>query len=330
MAGWREGRAAGLVSAMAARFSVRVLAPMDGAVPDGIVVAALPDEEPAARLVSLLSPPAPGGTGPARPPADPGPAPGHRRPPAPGGAVRGRAPGGRVPHHRPADLRRLPDAGGAGDRGWRRSRPAGGRRWRPARAVAVSAASADDVDLLTSWGARAAVLVADGSAPAAWGPLADAVAQGRGGLGRIVSPTSSRRLTDAGVRRARLRGQWLSGRVPAGRSVDDVVGAAGGRAGPGRHRRRRSPSGPAAGGWWRPTSTPPARTGGSCSRGACGAPATSTGRRTSGGCWRSSADLPAAVEAGRAAGDRGRGRRPGGAGPRRRPGRRGSPHPRRR
>ena len=39
-----------------------------------------------------------------------------------------------------------------------------------------------------------------------------------------MSPTSSLRLTDTGVRRARVRGQWLSGRVPAGRSVDDVVG----------------------------------------------------------------------------------------------------------
>ncbi|MEA2973923.1 MAG: hypothetical protein QOG82_2381 [Actinomycetota bacterium] len=34
----------------------------------------------------------------------------------------------------------------------------------------------------------------------------------------------SPRLTDTGVRRARVRGQWLSGRVPAGRTVDDVVG----------------------------------------------------------------------------------------------------------
>ena len=32
------------------------------------------------------------------------------------------------------------------------------------------------------------------------------------------------RLTDTGVRRARVRGQLLSGRVPAGRSVEDVVG----------------------------------------------------------------------------------------------------------
>ena len=39
-----------------------------------------------------------------------------------------------------------------------------------------------------------------------------------------MSPPSSLRLTDAGLRRARVRGQWLSGRVPADRSVDDVVG----------------------------------------------------------------------------------------------------------
>ena len=39
-----------------------------------------------------------------------------------------------------------------------------------------------------------------------------------------MSPTSSLRLTDTGMRRARVRGQWLSGRVPAGRSVHDVVG----------------------------------------------------------------------------------------------------------
>ena len=39
-----------------------------------------------------------------------------------------------------------------------------------------------------------------------------------------MSPTSSPPLTATGVRRTRLRGQWLSGRVPAGRSVDDVVG----------------------------------------------------------------------------------------------------------
>ena len=35
---------------------------------------------------------------------------------------------------------------------------------------------------------------------------------------------ASVRLTDSGVRRARMQGQWLSGRVPTARSVDDVVG----------------------------------------------------------------------------------------------------------
>ena len=169
------GRAAGLVAAMAARFSVRVLAPGDGAVPDGIVVDVLPDEEPAARLVSRAEPPVPGGTGPARSPAQPGPAPGRRRPPAAGGAVLGRPPGRRSPTiDRPifVDFPTLAVRGTGLE--------ALKARWwesvEARRAVAVSAASADDVDLLTSWGARA-VLVADGSSPAAWGPLADAVAQ---------------------------------------------------------------------------------------------------------------------------------------------------------
>ncbi len=39
-----------------------------------------------------------------------------------------------------------------------------------------------------------------------------------------MSRLGSLRLTDTGLRRARVRGQWLSGQVPAGRSVDDVVG----------------------------------------------------------------------------------------------------------
>ena len=169
------GRAAGLVSAMAARFSVRVLAPVDGTVPNGIVVDALPDEEPAARLVSLLSPQPRAGR------AQLGP----RRSRALLQAVADHQPravlfaGGHLAAASPTidrpifvDFPTLA-VGGTGLEALK-------ARWWEAvearRAVTVSAASADDVDLLTSWGARV-VLVADGSAAAEWGPLADAVAR---------------------------------------------------------------------------------------------------------------------------------------------------------
>ena len=207
---------------MAARFSVRVLAPVDGAVPDGIVVDALPDEEPAAPLVSLLSPQPRAGR------AQLGP----RRTRALLQAVADHQPravlfvGGHLAAASPTiDRPIFVDFPTLAVRGT--GLEALKARWWEAvearRAVAVSAASADEVDLLTSWGARA-VLV-DGRVVA--GGVGSPGRRGgphRGGIGRIVSPTSSLRLTDTGVRRARLRGQWLSGRVPAGRTVDDVVG----------------------------------------------------------------------------------------------------------
>ncbi|MEA2973922.1 MAG: hypothetical protein QOG82_2380 [Actinomycetota bacterium] len=160
---------------MAARFSVRVLAPMDGATPGGIVVDALPDEEAAARLVSLLSPQPRAGR-------------------AQLGPRRSRALLQVVADHQPQavlftaghlaaasptiDLPIFVDFPTLAVRGT--GLEALKARWWEAvearRAVAVSAASAESVDLLTSWGARA-VLVADGSSPAAWGPLADAVEQ---------------------------------------------------------------------------------------------------------------------------------------------------------
>ena len=164
-----------MVSAMAARFSVRVLAPVDGAIPDGIVVDALPDEEPAARFVSLLSPQPRAGR-------------------AQLGPRRNRALLQAIADHQPRAVlfagSHLAAASPTIDRPIFVDFPtlavrgngleALKARWWEAvearRAVASSAASADDVALLTSWGARA-VLVADGSSPAEWGPLADAVAQ---------------------------------------------------------------------------------------------------------------------------------------------------------
>ena len=319
------GRAAGLVSAMAARFSVRVLAPVDGAVPDGIVVDALPDEEPAARLVSLLSPQPRAGRALLGP----------RRSRALLQAVADHQPravlfaGGHLaaglPHHRPADLRRLPDAGGAGEGAGGAQGPlvgggggpAGGggvgrvgRRRRPPRPRGAAGPCwwrtgrrrRRGVPWPTRW-------------RRSWGPRPDREPD--------VEPAADRRRDAAGPG---------AGAVAVGPGPRRPLGgrrgrAAGGRAGPGRHRRRarhpgsqpgagggrrrRRPGGPAGRAHVEPAGHPPPPPGG--------------GRPVAAGAPR--ADLPPAVEAGRAVGDRGRGRRPGGAGPRRRPGRRRPPHP---
>jgi hypothetical protein len=158
-------RTAGLVEALSARFSVRVLAPGDG----------LPDEDPAPRLVSLLSPQSRLGRerlGPARSRAllqalaD-------LRPRAvlfAGSHLAAASPTMDVPIF--VDMPTLAVRG--------KGLEALKARWwegvEARRAVAVSASSAADVDLLTSWGARA-VLVPDGSSPAGWAPLAEAVEQ---------------------------------------------------------------------------------------------------------------------------------------------------------
>ncbi len=171
------GRAAALVHALAARVSVRVLAPVGGPPPDGVEVGvdAMPDEEPAARLVSRLSPQPRAGR-------------------AQLGPRRSRALLQAVADHRPRAVLfvgshlaavsptiALPifvDFPTLAVRGT--GLEALKARWWEAvearRAVAVSASSAVDVALLTSWGARA-VLVGDGSSPAMWAPLADAVEQ---------------------------------------------------------------------------------------------------------------------------------------------------------
>ena len=160
-----DGRTAALVEALSARCSVLVLAPGDG----------LPDEKPAPRLVSLLSPQPRLGR-------------------ALLGPARSRALLQALADHRPRavlfvgshlaaasptiDLPIFVDmptlaVRGTGVEGLK-------ARWWEAvearRAVAVSASSAADVELLTSWGARA-VLVPDGSSAAGWGPLAEAVEQ---------------------------------------------------------------------------------------------------------------------------------------------------------
>jgi hypothetical protein len=167
------GRAAALVEALAARFAVRMLAPAGGPQPAGVGVDGLRDEEPAARLVSWLSPQSGAGR------AQLGP----RRSQALLQAVADHQPravlftGGHLAAAAPTiDLPVFVDFPTLAVHG--RGLEALKARWWEAvearRAAAVTAASADDVALLTSWGARA-LLVADGSSAAAWGPLADAV-----------------------------------------------------------------------------------------------------------------------------------------------------------
>ncbi len=184
-AGGGRIRTAGLVGALAGRFSVWVVAPVDGPPPDGVVVGVdpLPDEAPVGRAVALLSPHARLGR-------------------ALLGPVRGQALLRAVTDHRPRailfaagflaaaapsidrpvlvdfprlSVRRLP------------SQPAlesaKARWWEPVearRAVAASASTPDDVALLLAWGARA-VLVPDASSPSEWAsataPLAEAIEQ---------------------------------------------------------------------------------------------------------------------------------------------------------
>jgi hypothetical protein len=159
------GRASGLVEALSARFSVRVLAPGEG----------LPDEEPVPRLVALLSPQPRLGR-------------------ALLGPARSRALLQALADHRPQavlfagshlaaasptiDLPIFVDMPTLAVRG--KGLEALKARWwegvEARRAAAVSASSAADVDLLVSWGGRA-VLVPDGSSPAGWAPLVEAVDQ---------------------------------------------------------------------------------------------------------------------------------------------------------
>ena len=163
-----RNRTAGLVEALAARFSVRVLAPGTGPAGGGPAAArdALPDEEPAARLVAVLSPQPRLGR-------------------ALLGPRRSRALLQALADHRPRavlfagshlaaasptiDVPIFVDVPTLAVRGT--GLEALKARWWEAvearRAVAVSSPSADDVALLASWGARA-VLVADGSSPATW------------------------------------------------------------------------------------------------------------------------------------------------------------------
>ena len=181
-----SGRTAGLVEALARRFSVRVLAPAGGPPSEGVVVGVddLPDEEPTPRVVAVLSPQSRLGR-------------------ALLGPRRSQVLLRMVAEHRPVAVMfsagHLAAAAPTIDRpifvdfpelSVRRP-PGGGRMaalesakarwWEPneaRRAVAVSAATADDVDRLASWGARA-VLVPQAATAAAWreasAPLADVV-----------------------------------------------------------------------------------------------------------------------------------------------------------
>jgi len=179
-------RTAGLVTALAARFSVRVLAPVEGPLPGGAAfdLDDLPDEEPVARLVAVLNPQSRRGRallGPRRSQALLRVVADHR-PLAVlfvGGYLAAAAP----TIERPIFVdfpeltvrRRRPSPPGAA------LESAKARWWEPVearRAVAVSATTPDDVELLASWGARA-VLVPDASSPSTWvqasAPLADAI-----------------------------------------------------------------------------------------------------------------------------------------------------------
>ncbi len=160
-----DGRTASLVEALSARCSVRVLEPGDG----------LPDEEPVARLVAVLSPQPRLGR-------------------ALLGPLRSRALLQALVDHRPRavlfvgshlaaasptiELPIFVDMPTLAVRG-KGLEALKARWWEPVearRAVVVSASSADDVDLLTSWGARA-VLVPEGSSSVGWAPLVEAVEQ---------------------------------------------------------------------------------------------------------------------------------------------------------
>jgi hypothetical protein len=173
-AGPGGGRATGLVEALAARVTVRVLAPVNGSPTPGVAVAldALPEEEPVRRLVAVLSPQPRLGR-------------------ALLGPRRSRALLQAVADHRPRAIlftdARLAAAAPAIDVPTFVDFPslavhAGGleafkaRWWEPVearRAVRASAATDDDVTRLASWGARA-LLVVDKSAA---GPLVDTVEQ---------------------------------------------------------------------------------------------------------------------------------------------------------
>ncbi len=172
------GRTAGLVDALCAGgLSVRVLAPVDGVPPAGVAVGVeeMPAEPPAARLVAVLSP------GPRLGRALLGP----RRTRALLAAIAEHRPlavlfaGGHLAAASPTiGLPIFVDFPSLAVRGT--GLEALKARWWEAvearRAVAVSAASAADVDRLASWGAQA-VLVADGSAHAGWAPMVEAVEQ---------------------------------------------------------------------------------------------------------------------------------------------------------
>jgi hypothetical protein len=181
--GGGQERTAGMVVALTTRFSVRVLAPVEGQPPKDVVIGVdpLPDEEPARRLVAALSPQS-------------------RRGRAELGPLRARALLQAVADHRPravlfagshlasaaptidrpifVDFPRVEARSGTGGlEAWK------ARWWEPVearRAAAVAAATEEDLALLVSWGATA-VLVPDGTSPSTWllavAPLAEAVEQ---------------------------------------------------------------------------------------------------------------------------------------------------------
>lgn len=189
---WPEGgdgavRTAGLVDALARRFSVRVLAPAGGLPPEGVVVAVddLPDEEPIPRLVAVLSPQPRLGRvllGPRRSQALLRVVADHR--PVAILFTAGHLAAAAPTIDRPIfvdfpmlSVRRAPAAAG-----WIGALDSAKARWwepnEARRAVTVSAATTADTGLLASWGAKA-VLVPEASTPAEWAqaaaPLADAV-----------------------------------------------------------------------------------------------------------------------------------------------------------
>lgn len=184
--GGEPGRAAGLVGALAGRLAVRVVAPVDGPPPGGVVVGVdpLPDEEPAGRLVAALSPLSRLGR-------------------AQLGPRRSQALLRAVADHRPRAILYvhgyLAAAAPSIDRpvfvdfpvlSVRRSEGSSAfeslkaRWWEPVearRAVAVSATTSDDVALLSSWGARAMPVPDGPMSPSEWATacaaLADAIAR---------------------------------------------------------------------------------------------------------------------------------------------------------
>jgi hypothetical protein len=181
--GGGQARTAGLVAALAERFSVRVLAPVEGPPPEDLAIGVdpLPDEERVGHVVATLSPQS-------------------RRGREELGPRRSRALLQAVADHRPravffaashlasaaptidrpvfVDFPRVELRSGTGGlEAWK------ARWWEPVearRAAAVSAPTDEDVALLASWGAKA-VLVAGGTSTSTWllaiTPLADAVEQ---------------------------------------------------------------------------------------------------------------------------------------------------------